>query len=55
MAEREQGLVGVGFVGAIDGVAGDEGDFGGLGGVEVGLFASASDVVRAVDHGLHPA
>ena len=52
--EARGGLFGVGFVGAVDGVAGDEGDLGRVGVVEVGLFAGAGDVVRAMDHGLHP-
>src|SRR4051812_34108552 len=43
------------FIGSVNRVAVDECDFRGVGAVEVGLLAGSGDVVRAMNHGLHPA
>src|SRR5690606_4365383 len=48
------GDFGMGFVGAVDRVAVDERDFRGVRLVEISLLAGARNVMRAMDHGLHP-
>src|SRR5882724_13523157 len=46
---------GPGFIGALDFIASYKSNFRRFVGVKIGSFAKPGNVMRAVDHGLHPA
>src|ERR1019366_9449517 len=49
------GEFGVGFIGSVNGVAVHNGDFGRVFGAKIIFLARASNVMSAMQHGLHPA